>query len=307
MNALETSTQPGQAATAAAAATAPEGPAATTADHAIAALIAESRQLSAAQLEQVARLQQAKGLRFGEAAMALGLATREDVQRALGRHFRYPTAADAAAPRRPELVTLGEPHGVQAESFRAIRSQLTLRALAGAAPRRPLAVVSPHAGDGKTFFAANLAVSLAQLGGRTLLVDANLRGARQHEVFGMGNAKGLSDLLSGWAGADVVQGVPGVPGLSLLAGGLAPPNPLELVEGPAFGEALQALLGRFDHVLVDTPAAGFGSDSLVIAARCGSALVVARQHKARVSALRDLAMDLAQHATAIAGVVYNEY
>jgi protein-tyrosine kinase len=75
---------------------------------------------------------------------------------------------------------------VQAESFRAMRSQLMMRLFPeGHEPAPRLAVVSPDTGDGKTFFAANLAVTLAQLGGRTLLVDADMRGPRQHEVFGI--------------------------------------------------------------------------------------------------------------------------
>jgi protein-tyrosine kinase len=60
-------------------------------------------------------------------------------------------------------------------------------------------VISPDTGDGKTYCAANLAVTLAQLGGRTLLVDADMRGPRQHEVFGITNRSGLSGVLSGRA------------------------------------------------------------------------------------------------------------
>jgi capsular exopolysaccharide synthesis family protein len=170
-----------------------------------------------------------------------------------------------------------------------------------------LAVVSPQSGDGKTFFTANLGVALAQLGGRTLIVDADLRGPRQHEVFGLPNQVGLSGILSGRNQSRVIQPVTGVPGLFVLPVGVVPPNPLELVERPAFSLLMRELSSKFDHVLVDTPAAVYGSDCGVVASRCGAALVVARKDKARVEALQDLVGGLAETPTQLAGVVYNEF
>jgi len=204
-------------------------------------------------------------------------------------------------------VALNAPFGVQAESFRAIRSQIMMRLFNEGQDRRAIAVVSPASGDGKTFFAANLAVVLAQLGGRTLLVDADMRGPRLHQVFGIDNNAGLSGILSGRAESKVIQQVPGVPSLFVLPVGITPPNPLELVERPAFGLLIRELLSKFDQVVVDTPAAQYGSDSAVIAARCGAALVVARQNKASVAALQDLVANLAETPAKLAGVVYNEF
>ncbi|MGS0759437.1 tyrosine-protein kinase family protein, partial [Roseateles sp. GG27B] len=65
--------------------------------------------------------------------------------------------------------------------------------------------MSPEPGDGKSYFCANLAITLAQLGGRTLLVDADMRGPRQHELFKLENREGLSAVLSGRSGAKVIQ------------------------------------------------------------------------------------------------------
>src|SRR5690606_31496730 len=115
----------------------------------------------------------------------------------------------------------------------------------GEEPRRALAIVSPNSGDGKTFFSANLAIALSQLGGRTLLVDADMRGPRQHEVFGVEGTAGLSGLLSGRAEANVIIQAPDLPSLFLLPVGITPPNPLELVERPAFGLLLRELLNKF--------------------------------------------------------------
>ena len=277
------------------------------ADRSIGSIIAETRNLTADQVEKVLAHQKAKGIRFGEAAIALGYASTDDVLFALSQQFHYPYAAEDRRKANPELVALNQPFGVQAESFRAIRSQIMMRLFNEGQERRAIAVVSPDSGDGKTFFAANLAVTLAQLGGRTLLVDADLRGPRQHAVFGIDNSAGLSGILSGRAEAKVIQQVVGVPSLFVLPVGITPPNPLELVERPAFGLLMRELLSKFDHVVVDTPAAQYGSDCSVVAARCGAALVVARQNKSRVSRLEELVGNLAETPAKLAGVIFNEY
>ncbi|MGS0758726.1 polysaccharide biosynthesis tyrosine autokinase, partial [Roseateles sp. GG27B] len=70
--------------------------------------------------------------------------------------------------------------------------------------------------------------------------------------------------------------------------GITPPNPIELVERPAFGLLMRELLSKFDHVVVDTPAATYGADSAVIASKCGAALVIARKNQSKVAALQGL-------------------
>lgn len=275
----------------------------------IGSLIAETRHLSPEQVERVLQYQREKGLRFGEAAVALGYASNDDVMFALAQQFHYPYAPEETRGQNPELVTLNQPFSVQAESFRAIRSQVMMRLNpeGGHEPRRALAVVSPDTADGKTFFAANLAVTLAQLGGRTLLVDADMRGPRQHQVFGIPNAAGLSGVLSGRAEAKVIQQVSGVPSLFVLPTGPTPPNPLELVERPAFGLLMRELLAKFDHVVVDTPAAIYGSDAGVIATRCGAALLIARKDRSRVTHLQEQVTMLSHSTARVVGVIVNEY
>lgn len=276
-------------------------------DRSIGTIIAETRNLSAEQVEKILSYQRDRGIRFGEAAVALGYASSDDVMFALAQQFHYPYAPEERRKTSPELVALNQPFGVQSESFRAIRSQLMMRLYCEGQERRAIAVVSPESKDGKTFFSANLAVVLAQLGGRTLLVDADLRSPRLHEVFGIDNKAGLSGILSGRAESKVIQQVAGVSSLFVLPLGTTPPNPLELVERPAFGLLIRELISKFDHVVVDSPAAVFGSDSAVIAARCGAALVVARKNKGRIASLQDLVANLAETPARLAGVVYNEF
>lgn len=277
-------------------------------DRSIGDIIAELRNLTAEQVEKVLQHQRETGVRFGEAAVALGLATKDDVLYALAQQFHYPYAPEEQQRSiSRELVALAEPFGARAESFRALRSQLMMRVFVEDAQHPALAIISPESGDGKTYCAANLAVTLAQLGGRTLLVDADMRGPRVHELLNLKNSTGLSGILSGRADKQVIQQVPGVPSLFVLPVGTTPPNPLELVERPAFGLLMRELVSKFDHVIVDTPAAVYGADSAVIAARCGAALVIARKDASRADSLRELVASLAGAPVKMAGVVFNEY
>jgi len=276
-------------------------------DRSMGDILVQLRNLTAEQVEKVLQQQRESGLRFGEAAVALGLASQEDVLFALAQQFHYPYAPEAERKLSPELVALNEPFGARAEHFRALRSQLMMRLFAEGEARHAVAVISPEAREGKTYCAANLAVTLAQLGGRTLLVDADMRGPRVHEIFRLGNQAGLSGILSGRADGGVVQQVASVPSLFVLPGGATPPNPLELVERPAFGLLMRELATKFDHVLVDTPAATYGADAMVIAARCASAIVIARRNNSRVDLLQELVSSFAGSHVKLGGVVMNEF
>lgn len=276
-------------------------------DRALGDILQQTKNLTAEQVDQILAFQRDKRLRFGEAAIALGFATDEDILFALSQQFHYHYAPAEQHQLSSELVVANRPFSRQAERFRAIRSQLMMRVFGGEPSKMALAVVSPDSGDGKTYFSANLAIALSQLGGRTLLVDADLRGPRQQGLFGIESMSGLSSVLSGRAEANVIQQIPALPSLYLMPAGVLPPNPLELVERPAFGLLIRELKSKFDHVIVDTPALVYGSDSTVIAARCGSAIVIARKNESRVGALQDLVAMLSGTPAKLAGVIMNEY
>lgn len=259
------------------------------------------------QMQQVVSLAGAQKLRFGDAAVALGHASTDDVLIALAEQFQYPYAPQGRYRASAELVVLSQPFSPQAEAIRAIRSQMMRHVFRHNERRRALAVVSPDSGDGKTFLAANLAVALAQMGGRTLVVDADLRGPRMHELFQVDCRTGLSSALMGRADAQIVKSVPNVPGLFVLPGGISPPNPLELIERAAFGDLMRQLPHHFDHVVVDTPAAIYGADAQAVADRCGATLLVARRNASRAAALRGLVDSLAQSPAGLIGVIVNDF
>jgi protein-tyrosine kinase len=285
-----------------------ESAAVETPDRNIGEIIRQRRQLTEQQIDQIVEYQHKHKVRFGEAAVALRLATNEDVLLALSKQYQYsfnPEAGkDAHTPG--ELVLLTNPFSDEAETFRDLRSQLMLGALNPTEARRALAVVSADVGDGKTFITANLAVAFAQLGGRTLLVDADMRTPRQHKLFGISPATGLSNILSGRTEKKAIHQVADLPSLYVLPVGGVPPNPLELVQRPTFTLLIDELLNKFDYVLVDTPARIHGSDARVVAAKCGAALVVGRKGKTQMPALNGLLNSLKKSTTKIAGVILNE-
>ncbi len=270
-------------------------------------LIRRVRSLSDAQIEQILLYQRSRGLRFGEAALALKLVSNDDVLWALSQQFHYPYSPDATRHSNDELVVASDPFSDQAEAFRELRSQLLMGPLSPEGLRCALAVVSPDVGDGKTFLAANMAVAFSQLGGRTLLIDVDMRTPRLHEVFDIDNSVGLSGVLSGRFDGSVIHQIEDLPSLFVMPVGSVPPNPLELVQRPAFTLLLHELLGKFDHVVVDTPAAVHGADARVVAAKCGAALVVGRKGRSRMQAMQNLVNKISKGSTQMVGVVLNEH
>jgi protein-tyrosine kinase len=276
-------------------------------DRSVGSLIREARKLTDGQIDQILAHQREHGMRFGEAAVALRLASPDDVVWALSQQFHYPYTP-SGHPENPELVVAADPFSAEAEAFRELRSQLMMGVLAGHEASRVLAVLSPDIGDGKTYLAANIAVAFSQLGGRTLLLDADMRTPRQQDVFGIGNPmSGLSGILSGRPEQSAILQVPNLPSLFLLPAGAVPPNPLELIQRPAFGLLIKELASKFDHVVVDTPANSHGADARLIATRCGAALVIGRKGRSRMDKMQSLLGSLQKGSAKIAGVVVNEF
>lgn len=271
-------------------------------------IISEANSLSPDQIEQILAYQRENGVRFGEAAVALGLANTDDVLWALAQQFHYPYASEGKTNLNAELLVAARPFSEQAEAFRSIRSHVIMKLYSDEGPRAALAVLSPNSGDGKTFFAANLAVAFSQLPGRTLLIDGDMRNPRLHELFNLsGRGDGLSSILSGRAASKVIQSVKELPNLFVLPVGPKPPNPLELLERPAMGMLLRELKTKFDRVIVDTPAAAQGTDGPVIAAKCGAAIIIARQNKTRIPDLQQVTRSVSMSSARLLGTIVNEF
>ena len=260
--------------------------------------------LSDGDISRIEQLQTGQGMRFGEAAVALGLARPVDVEWALSRQFHYAWTRRPRGLNDPTLTMACDPFSPQAEAFRDLRAQLMSDArLAG----RPLAVCGAGRGVGRSHCAANLAIAFSQLGARTLLIDADMRFPQQHRYFGMQRPLGLSDLLAKRAAPGVVQRDTDLPDLHLLFAGSVPPNPLELLQGSNFRRLLAAVTRSFDHIVIDTPAADSCADARVIAAAAGAALLVGRVHHSPLKAMQQLVEGATRAGAVVAGVVMVEH
>ena len=278
------------------------------ANRSIGAILMDSGVLSPEDAERILLLQKEQGLRFGEAAVRLGLLTEADIQYALSRQFSYAylrTVGDRK-PLSDELVAAYHPFSPRVEELRAIRSQLMLRWFDKSEQRQVLAIVGTDRGEGRSALAANLAVVFSQLGERTLLIDGDLRNPRQHDLFLLQNKVGLSTVLSGRSRDEAIIRITDLTGLYVLPAGPTPPNPLELLSRLNFDEFLIHVRASFDVVIFDTPALTSGEDGAMIAVRTGAALAVARSGHTRVSAFNDMVQGLMHAGVAVVGSVLND-
>jgi chain length determinant protein tyrosine kinase EpsG len=283
---------------------------ATTASHpptdsSMGRLLLDAGKLTAESAERVLRMQTELGIRFGEAAVRLGLVSEDDIQQALARQFAYPYLLKGESALSPELLAAFEPFSPQVEALRAIRSQLMLRWFARG--RKALAIVAVGPADGVSILASNLAVVFSQLGARTLLVDANLRSPRQQQVFALQPRQGLSDVLAGRADLDVIARVPAFADLAVMPAGTLPPNPQELLSREAFRNLNTQLEHRYDVVLYDVAPFASGVDAMAVAARAGGVLLVARKDHTPMAAVAHMAGQLAEAGAEAVGSVLLEF
>lgn len=274
----------------------------------IGAILMDAGVIDAEKAERVLKLQKEKNLRFGDAAIELGIVTAADIRYALSSQFKYaylPTTEEK--PVSEELVAAYQPFSHEVDQLRAVRSQLMLRWFDRDLHHVVLAVVSAGHGEGCSYIAANLAIVFSQLGERTLLIDANLRAPRQHELFKLDNKLGFSSVLAGRASTiEAIVPVPVFESLSVLPAGPIPPNPEELLNRPAFSELLEFVTESYDIVLVDTPHMSAGADTTLVAVRAGAAFAVARMIETRVGAFREMVQELKRCGVEVVGSVLND-
>ena len=276
------------------------------ASRAIGAILIDAGKLTLADVERILVAQRERGLRFGEAAVELGLLTIHDLQFALARQYDFPYLQVGQSEVAEELIAAYQPFSSQVEALRALRSQLLVRWFTGEENRRILAVASPGRSDGRSYLAANLAVVFSQLGEHTLLIDADMRNPRQHQLFNLENRSGLSSILSNRGEVSDIARIPSFVDLSVMSAGPVPPNPQELLGRPLFTRLLGELAHEFDVIIIDTPAASMYADVQAIAQRAGGALLLARAKETRMADLRELAATLNQSGVAVVGSIFNE-
>jgi len=205
-----------------------------------------------------------------------------------------------------KLIAHESPRSPASEAFRALRTSLLLSR--PGKPPQTILLTSALSGEGKTTAAINLAVTLAQLGDRTLLVDADLRKPSIGRIFGLGPSKhlGLSSYLAGAAPLEkVITPHPEVPNLAVMPAGPVPPNPAEMLSSQRLIELLASLREEFKFVIFDSPPVLSVTDAVVLSVLADCVLLIARSGETPKEALRRSKEVLAAVNSPLLGVVLN--
>lgn len=205
-----------------------------------------------------------------------------------------------------DLVMVAEPSGPRAEAIRALRTHLVAQHFHKG--RRSLAVCAASAGVGCTFVAANLGVSLAQIGLKTLIIDADLREPALDAFFpsprasvGLRQALSLVDKnFSNHIENDVLEN------LSVMYSGGRGPNPQELLAGTRFQDLMEFCMREFDATIVDTPPSNVAADSRRISSVVGYSLVIARENSSYLDDVKNLIKELGSDQVNVVGSVLTQ-
>ena len=177
-----------------------------------------------------------------------------------------------------DLITLTDPRSPVSEAYRTLRTNLSFYSVDD--PIRSLVVTSSAADDDKSVVAANLAVTMAQSGRSTILVDCDLRRPTLHDLFHLESEPGLTNVILG-----DYEGLPlqatNVENLSLLASGPKPPNPADMLGSKRVDALIEELVGQADFVIFDSPPAIAVTDAAVLGAKVDGVLLVVSAGKTR--------------------------
>jgi non-specific protein-tyrosine kinase len=176
------------------------------------------------------------------------------------------------------LITLTDPRSPVSEAYRTLRTNLSFYSLDE--PLRTLVVTSPAPEEGKSTTIANLAVTMAQSGRRTILVDCDLRRPSLHELFDVGNEEGFTTMVLDEATGPVLKNT-GVEKLWLVPSGPQPPNPADLLGSRQVDRVIGMLKEKADIVLIDAPPVIGVTDAAVLGAKVDGVLLVISAGKTR--------------------------
>jgi len=203
---------------------------------------------------------------------------------------------------QPELIVVDDPRSMGAEALRTLRASLFLSTASG--PPQRILVTSARPQEGKTCITVNLAITLAQMGRRVVLVDCDLRRPRVHRVFGHELDAGVTSFLTG--AMDLPSLIRPTPyGVDVLSSGPIPPNPVELIDSQPMVNLVEELSRRYDFVLLDAPPGLGFADVPLLARLAGGVLFVIRAGETPRKAAAQATEHLLRLRAKLLGVVLN--
>ena len=206
--------------------------------------------------------------------------------------------------RERDLYVLGHPRSAVAECARFVRTNLLF--MSTDRPLRTIVVTSPAPQEGKSTTAVTIAISMAQAGSRTLIVDTDMRKPRLHRVFNVDNAQGVADVLLGEVTLDQVLRHTEVANLDVLVCGTLPPNPAEILLSARFKELVADLAGRYDRVIFDTPPIGPVTDPAILGTLVDGVVLVTKCDQTSKESVKRAMRSLRDANTRVLGVILND-
>lgn len=225
-------------------------------------------------------------------SQSLHLASLGSIARVKGKHYKQ------------KLISLQDPFSPVSEDFRRIRSNIQFTSIDR--PAKTIMVTSSTPKEGKSFTVANLGISMAQAGLRTIIVDSDLRRPVQHQIFTVPNLAGLTDLLCS-PELDLNNHLKDteIENLQVMTCGIFPPNPAELLGSQRMGQLMARLNEVADVVIYDSPPAATVTDAAVLSSRVDGVVLVIEAGQTSRDIARQAVEDLKQAGATLLGGVLN--
>lgn len=206
------------------------------------------------------------------------------------------------------LITKNDPKSAISEQYRTIRTNLKFSFMKD--NFKILTVMSALPSEGKSTVSANLAVSWAEQGRKTLLIDADLRRPTVHQTFKVSNKYGISNIITSSASSvNISEMIDKTDNdyLDILTSGPIPPNPAELLESERFARLLEFLKEKYDFIILDAPPVDTVTDGQIVAAKADGVALVVPQRIARKDAVLQAVRLLNKVDANILGVIMNRF
>lgn len=201
-----------------------------------------------------------------------------------------------------KLLTASSTFAVK-EAYNSIRTNLLFTQQGEKCPI--FVVTSPTANNGKTINSANLAINFAQMGKKTLVIDADMRNPSLHKLFSLSSRNGLSEILAGLTDNITVTKTD-VENLSILTSGKIPPNPTELLSSPRMDKLLDFVKEHYDCVFIDTPPINIVTDATVFAQKATGYILIVKTDTTNIPELKTTVSTLQGINASILGFILND-
>lgn len=201
-----------------------------------------------------------------------------------------------------KLLTASSTFAVK-EAYNSIRTNLLFTQQGEKCPI--FVVTSPTANNGKTINSANLAINFAQMGKKTLAIDADMRNPSLHKLFSLSSRNGLSEILAGLTDNITVTKTD-IENLSVLTSGKIPPNPTELLSSPRMDKLLDFVKEHYDCVFIDTPPINIVTDATVFTQKATGYILIVKTDTTNVPELKTTVSTLQGINANILGFILND-